>query len=105
MAVVGLRLKHELEGKPTLDLETPKSKKMIATTRSFEKPMTKLEDISERIATFTTSCSEKLRRQNSHCNMIMVFLHTLYYLDTTALFYVYQSQTSQLVSNLTLALA
>ena len=79
MAVVGLRLKHELEGKPTLDLETPKSKKMIATTRSFEKPMTKLEDISERIATFTTSCSEKLRRQNSHCNMIMVFLHTNYF--------------------------
>lgn len=79
MAVVGLRLKHELEGKPTLDLETPKSKKMIATTRSFERPMTKLEDISERIATFTTSCSEKLRRQNSHCNMIMVFLHTNYF--------------------------
>ena len=79
MAVVGLRLKHELEGKPTLDLETPKSKKMIATTRSFEKPMTKLEDISERIATFTTSCSEKLRKQNSHCNMIMVFLHTNYF--------------------------
>ena len=79
MAVVGLRLKHELEGKPTLDLETPKSKKMIATTRSFEKQMTKLEDVSERIATFTTSCSEKLRRQNSHCNMIMVFLHTNYF--------------------------
>jgi len=79
MAVVGLRLKHELEGKPTLDLESPKSKKMIATTRSFEKPMTKLEDISERISTYTASCSEKLRRQNSHCNMIMVFVHTNYF--------------------------
>ena len=50
MAVVGLRLKHELEGKPTLDLETPKSKKMIATTRSFEKSLTKLEAISERVS-------------------------------------------------------
>ena len=79
MAVVGLRLKHELEGKPTLDLETPKSKKMIATTRSFEKPIIKLEDISERIATFTTSCAEKLRRQESHCNMIMIFVHTNYF--------------------------
>ena len=46
-----------------MDLETPKSKKMIATTRSFEKPIIKLEDISERIATFTTSCAEKLRKQ------------------------------------------
>jgi DNA polymerase V len=79
MAVVGLRLKHELQGKPTLDLEQPKNKKMIATTRSFEKPMTKLEDIAERVATFTASCSEKLRKQNSHCNMIMVFVHTNYF--------------------------
>lgn len=79
MAVVGLRLKHELQGKPTLDLEQSKSKKMIATTRSFEKPMTKLEDIAERVATFTASCSEKLRKQNSHCNMIMVFVHTNYF--------------------------
>ncbi|MGL2999914.1 Y-family DNA polymerase [Flavobacterium sp. RSSB_23] len=79
MAVVGLRLKHELQGKPTLDLERPKSKKMIATTRSFEKPMSKLEDIAERVATFTASCSEKLRKQNSHCNMIMVFVHTNYF--------------------------
>lgn len=79
MAVVGLRLKHELEGKPTLDLETPKSKKMIATTRSFEKSLTKFEDISERVSTFTASCSEKLRRQNSHCNMIMVFVLTNYH--------------------------
>ena len=79
MAVVGLRLKHELEGKPALDLETPKSKKMIATTRSFEKSLTKLEAISERVSTFTASCSEKLRRQNSHCSMIMVFVQTNYF--------------------------
>jgi len=79
MAVVGLRLKHELEGKPTLSMETPKTKKMIATTRSFEVMYTKYEDLAERISTFTASCSEKLRRQNSHCNMIMVFLHTNYF--------------------------
>ena len=79
MAVVGLRLKHELQGKPTLDLEQPKNKKMIATTRSFEKMYSKFEDVSERIATFTASCSEKLRKQDSHCNMVMVFVHTNYF--------------------------
>jgi len=79
MAVVGLRLKHELEGKPTLDLEGAKTKKMIATTRSFEKSMSKWEDIAERVSTYTASCSEKLRKQNSHCNMIMVFVHTNYF--------------------------
>jgi len=79
MSVVGLRLKHELEGKPTLSMETPKNKKMIATTRSFEKMYTELGDVSERVATFTASCAEKLRKQNSHCNMIMVFVHTNYF--------------------------
>ena len=79
MAVVGLRLKHELQGKPTLNLEAPKNKKMIATTRSFEKMYTKFEDISERVSTFTASCAEKLRKQNSHCNMIMVFVQTNYF--------------------------
>jgi DNA polymerase V len=36
----------------------------------------KLPDIAERVATFTAACAEKLRRQNSHCNLIMVFIHT-----------------------------
>jgi DNA polymerase V len=79
MAVVGLRLKHELQGKPMLDLESQKNKKMIATTRSFEKMFTKFDDLSERVSTFTASCSEKLRQQGSHCNMIMVFVHTNYF--------------------------
>jgi DNA polymerase V len=76
MAVVGLRLKRELEGKPSLDLEKVSAKKTIATTRSFEKMHGKLPDIAERVATFTAACAEKLRRQNSHCNLIMVFIHT-----------------------------
>lgn len=76
MSVVGLRLKHDLQGKPTLDLDPPVNKKMIATTRSFEKMHFKFEDVSERVGTFAISCAEKLRRQKSHCNAIMVFLHT-----------------------------
>lgn len=76
MAVVGLRLKHDLEGKPTLDFEKVAKKKMIATTRSFEGMLIKFDDVKERVSTFAVSCSEKLRRQNSQCNMVMVFLHT-----------------------------
>lgn len=76
MSVLGLRLKRELEGKPTLDLEITKNKKSIATTRSFENNTMKWEEVSERVATFAVSCAEKLRRQQSHCNQIMVFVHT-----------------------------
>jgi len=76
MSVVGLRLKHDLEGKPTLDFEKVANKKMIATTRSFEGMLSNYDDVKERVSTFAVSCSEKLRRQNTQCNMLMVFLHT-----------------------------
>jgi DNA polymerase V len=76
LSVVGLRLKHDLEGIPTLDFEEVLPKKNIATTRSFEKLYTEFDEIKERVTTFAVSCSEKLRRQKSACNSLMVFLHT-----------------------------
>ena len=76
MSVVGLRLKHELEGKPTLSLDTVQNKKAIATTRSFDKMYEDFDTIKERISTFAISCAEKLRRQNSCCNMLTVFVYT-----------------------------
>ncbi|MFD0992386.1 Y-family DNA polymerase [Tenacibaculum geojense] len=76
MTVVGLRLKHDLEAKPSLDLESVANKKMIATTRSFDKMLTSYDDIKERVSTFAVSCAEKMRKQNSQCSLLMVFLHT-----------------------------
>ena len=76
MSVVGLRLKRDLEGKPTLDLEKIKTKKNIATTRSFDKNYSDFEQIKERVTTFSISCAEKLRKQHSYCNALLVFLHT-----------------------------
>ena len=75
MSVVGLRLKKELEGESVLSLEEHRSpKKAIATTRSFEKNLTKFEDLKERVSTFSILCSEKLRVQKSSCNSIYVFV-------------------------------
>lgn len=76
MSVVGLRLKYELLGQRMLDLEVRKTKQSIATTRSFEKMHTELSEIRERVATFAVTCAEKLRRQKSNCNALMVFLYT-----------------------------
>ena len=76
MAVVGLRLKKELQGTPVLDFEVASPKKMIATTRSFETMYTDFENLHERVSTFAVSCAEKLRKQASVCNMLMVFVHT-----------------------------
>lgn len=76
MSIVGLRLKKDLQGIPTIQEEEIQPKKNIATTRSFEKNYTDLEDLKERVSTFATSCSEKLRKQHSVCEMLMVFVHT-----------------------------
>lgn len=76
MTIVGLRLKQDLQGKPVLDLEEVQIKKNIATTRSFEANYTEFEQLAERVSTFAVSCSEKLRKQNSCCNSLMVFIHT-----------------------------
>jgi len=76
MAIVGIRLKKDLEGIPTIKMEDVKRKKSIATTRTFERNHTDIDDIQERVSTFAVICAEKLRKQKSACNAILVFIHT-----------------------------
>ncbi len=76
MTIVGVRLKRDLSGLPTLDLEDIQPKKNIATTRSFERNLSTIEELKERVATFAVSCAEKLRKQKSCCKALMVFIHT-----------------------------
>ena len=70
------KLKKDLEGVSKIEMEQIKNKRAIATTRSFETTLTSFTDIKERISTFATSCAEKLRRQNSSCHMLIVFLRS-----------------------------
>lgn len=76
LSIVGLRLKRDLSGIPTLDLEELENKKNIASTRSFDVNYTKFEEVQERVSTFSSSCAEKLRKQHSFCRSITVFLMT-----------------------------
>jgi DNA polymerase V len=74
-SITELNLKKDLEGKITLRLEDDHPvKKSIATTRSFEMSYTDIRDIKERVATFANSCAEKLRAQNSNCNILIILL-------------------------------
>lgn len=76
MTVVGLRLKKELEGIPSLALEEVSSKKAIATTRSFDTQYDDFQYIKERVSSFAVACGEKMRKQKSCCQMLTVFLQT-----------------------------
>lgn len=79
MTVQGLRLKKDLLGISAIDFEDLKPKKNIAVTRSFDKMYDKKEEIAERLSTFSANCGEKLRKQNSHTNLIMVFLYSNFF--------------------------
>lgn len=74
--VVGLRLKKDLEGEPTINFEDIKPKQNIATTRSFDVMMKTKDELRERISTFTALAGVKLRNQNSNCELIQVFIYT-----------------------------
>ncbi|TDN79355.1 DNA polymerase V [Salegentibacter sp. 24] len=76
MSVVGLRLKRDLSGEPTLDFEEVKNKKNIAVTRSFEKMYSEFDDLRERVATYAAKAATKLRKQDSNCTLLYVFLIT-----------------------------
>ena len=74
--VVGLRLKKELEGISAIELDDVKTKKNIATTRSFDKTYEDKSYLDERVATFAATCAEKLRNQHSNCQIVTVFIFT-----------------------------
>ena len=77
MSVLGLRLKKDLQGFPFIQLEEINPpKKSIATTRSFENTLTKWSDLEERVTTFAVSCAEKLRKQQSNCSALYVFVRS-----------------------------
>lgn len=76
MSIVEERLKQELLGIPSIQMEKPRAKKSIATTRTFDKNYTTIEQLKERVTTFAVSCAEKLRRQKSCCHSLMVFVNT-----------------------------
>ena len=75
MGVVGMRIKCELEGIPAIgDGQVPEIKKSIATTRSFPKQLKDFDLLRERVSTFAMVTAEKLRRQESLCQTVIVML-------------------------------
>lgn len=77
MTITGLRMWHELRGKPCIPLESaPASKKGICTSRSFGTMLSEYENIAEAVSNFTAKCAKKLRDQNSCCKVITVFVQT-----------------------------
>lgn len=76
MGIHGVRMINELRGIRQLELDTPSPKKSIAVTRSFMQMLTEKDEVRERVETFGMYCSERLRKQNTCCKMVTVFVQT-----------------------------
>jgi DNA polymerase V len=77
MAVVGLRTQQELKGISCIKWEEGKKpKKNICTSRGFGKLITSKREVQQAVATFTSSCAQKLRKQKSCATKIHVFIQT-----------------------------
>lgn len=76
-SVVLERTVLELQGISCIPLEdAPQARKEIACTRSFGRPVTALNEVSEAVTEFTSRAAEKLRKQDSLANQILVYIRT-----------------------------
>jgi len=76
MGVTGERTWLELKGKSCIEMEQTTDKKTICTSRSFGEKLTELNPISEAVSNFAALCGEKLRKQHSYANSLLVFINT-----------------------------
>lgn len=76
MGILGVRMKKELTGIRQYEMTIPEPKKNIATTRTFNKSYDDYDYIVERVSTYASECSRKLREQKSCCKHVTVFILT-----------------------------
>ncbi len=99
MGVVGIRLRYELLGQSVLEMEEPKDKKTIAITRSFDGTIATFDELKERVSTFASVCSEKLRHQKSCCQTVILYLRKDKYKNNKQRYNFYQQHTLPFASN------
>ena len=76
MTIAGLNLQRDLKGVRTIEFDIPEKRQSISTTRTFEQNYTTYDQVKERIVTFTALSADKLRRQNSLCRKLTIFIQS-----------------------------
>jgi DNA polymerase V len=77
LTVSGLKLVWELRGISCLNLEDAEEpRRSVISSRSFGKPVEKLSDLKESVATYVSRAAEKLRSQNLAASFLQVSLET-----------------------------
>lgn len=82
MTITGVNLQRELNGIRCIDFVEEEKSKSYSVTRTFEKEYETWDEIKERVVTFTSMAAVKIRKQQSLCSRLMVFVQTNYFKDT-----------------------
>ena len=77
MGIVGEKIYFELQGISCLDLELlPSNKKSCCVSRSFSKPIEKLNDLEESISNYGARVAEKIREEKLVAQSMSIFVLT-----------------------------
>lgn len=77
MHIGGVKTWRELHGEPCIEFEEfRKDKQQITVSRSFSKELTDSAEVEQQVALFASMAAEKLRKQKSLCNAVIVFACT-----------------------------
>lgn len=75
--VTGERTWRELNGEDIIDtVEMNGTRKSILTSRSFPRNINSIEELRTNVSNYAARCSAKLRKQNSVCSMVTVFVQS-----------------------------
>ena len=75
--IQGIKIWHELNGKPSIDLEGADiDRKQLCSSRTFSVPLTSIDELYSAISMFVENICNKLVKQNSCAVSINVFLYS-----------------------------
>ena len=78
--ITGERTWRELRGEDVIDIrEMETTRKSIMTSRSFPGMITELKELRTHVANYAARCAAKLRRQQSVCAQLMVFVQSNFF--------------------------
>ena len=76
MGIGGVRTWAELQGRRMVEDGRDEKRKSICTSRSFDKMVTNLDEMTLRVSDFAGKCAEKLRKDGTAAYSIGVFIQT-----------------------------
>ena len=81
LTITGMKTVEELNGRQSIDKIEEAPRQVITVSRSFQKPVYELADITTALSEYTQEAVKRLREENLYCRFISVYLMTNAYAE------------------------